>query len=537
MHHRELELRRRLASDFPFYAPRCLTIRPKTGKPVPLRLNAAQLYIHQRLEEQRAETGRVRALILKGRQQGASTLIGGRFYWRVTHERGFRAFIMTHMDVATSNLFAMSERYHDNCPELVRPEVGKSNAKELTFPGLDSGYKVATAGSKGVGRSDTIQLFHGSEVAFWPHADTHASGALQAVPDEPGTEVILESTANGVGGFFHRLWRSAEAKTSDFTAIFVPWFWSAEYAKTPPEGFTLSLDEDDQGESETSYAEAYGLTLAQMYWRRLKVLDLGPSLFRQEYPACAAEAFQMSNTNSLISAATVVRARKAELEPSGPVIIGFDPAWQGEDRHGIAVRRGRKVIHVEGRQGLDTIASATWLRGVIDTADQRFGAACAKAFIDVGGVGAGVYDQLKAWGYCTSDGGRGKIVVPVSFGSPPISPPKFSETTGDELPGALNRRAEMWMNSRDWLEDPAGADIPDLDELQADACSTGYDHDQRARVQLWSKKKMRADGLRSPDLWDAVALTFAEPVIERERPAKDRSRRGGRGNGMGWLGA
>ena len=97
----------------------------------------------------------------------------------------------------------MTERFHKNCPEPVRPHTGKSNTKELAFDLLDSGYKVGTAGTEGVGRSDTVQFFHGSEVAYWKNADQHMSGILQAVPNEPGTEIILESTANGLGGLFY----------------------------------------------------------------------------------------------------------------------------------------------------------------------------------------------------------------------------------------------------------------------------------------------------------------------------------------------
>ena len=75
----------------------------------------------------------------------------------------------------------------------MKPRTGKANAKELSFPLLDSGYKVGTAGTEGVGRSDTIQYFHGSEVAFWKSADQHMDGIFQAVPDAPDTEIILEA--------------------------------------------------------------------------------------------------------------------------------------------------------------------------------------------------------------------------------------------------------------------------------------------------------------------------------------------------------
>ncbi len=73
----------------------------------------------------------------------------------------------------------------------------------MVFDALDSGYRVGTAGTEGVGRSETIQYFHGSEVAYWKNADSHMSGILQAVPEEDGTEIILESTANGIGGLFY----------------------------------------------------------------------------------------------------------------------------------------------------------------------------------------------------------------------------------------------------------------------------------------------------------------------------------------------
>src|SRR5207244_12979287 len=115
-------------------------------------------------------------------------------------------------------------------------------------------------------------------------------------------------------------------------------------------------------------------------------------LFRQDYPTNAAEAFQMSGHTSFIPPALFARARKANVEPSGPLVIGFDPAWMGEDRHAMAFRRGRRVLKVESRSKLDTMQAAGWLKLVIDAEKP------ARLFIDVGGVGAGVYDRLKEWG-------------------------------------------------------------------------------------------------------------------------------------------
>lgn len=485
--------RARLAADFEFYARNCLSIRSKSGKVGRFALNRAQRHIHEKIERQRAETGRVRALILKGRQQGCSTYVGGRFYWRTTWAKGLRTFILTHEDQATQNLFEMVNRYHEHCPPFVRPSTGAANAKELFFDKLDSGYKVGTAGTKGVGRSATIQLFHGSEVAFWPHAETHAAGVLQAVPDEDGTEIILESTANGIGNLFHQKWVDAERGVGDFVAIFVPWFWQEEYRKDIPDGFTLT-------EEEREYRDAHGLTLQQMAWRRNKIAELkDANLFKQEYPATAAEAFQMSGHDSFIKPALVLAARKRTCAESGPLVIGFDPARFGDDGSAMAWRRGRVVNKVERRHKLTTMEAAGWCKQVIDT-DKP-----ARLFIDTGGLGVGIYDRLVEMGY-------GEIVRPVNFGGAPLEPPERGPDGKDIGGGPANRRAEIWMKSRDWLEQEGGADIPDSDSLQGDACGPGYKYDSSSRVLLEKKEDMRKRGVPSPDEWDAVALTFAEPV-------------------------
>lgn len=520
---RERAIRTRLKTDFTHYAAKCLKIRAKTGDIRPLTLNKAQLYLHARLEEQRAKTGKVRALVLKGRQQGASTYIGGRYYWRASHSRGVRVFILTHEQDATNNLFGMVERFHAHCPDLVKPSTGAANAKELDFDGLDSGYAVGTAGAKATGRSQTVQLFHGSEVAFWPNAPTHFAGVVQAIPDLPGTEVILESTANGVGGEFHERWQQAEAGLGDYQAVFIPWFWQEEYSRPVPSDFVL--DEEEQ-----EYAALHKLSHEQMAWRRAKIAELkDPLLFKQEYPTTADEAFQLTGHDSFIKSHAVLRARKAKCEAIGPLVLGVDPARFGDDRFSIAWRKSRKLEKVESKTKIDTVAGANWVKQVID-ADKP-----ARVFVDVGGLGAGIVDILHSWGGVYGDplNGNGGVVVPINFGGEPQEPVKLLPN-GEKRPGPRNRRAEMWERSRDWLDEPGGADIPDTDSLQADACGPSYSYDTNQRLLIEAKEHMRKRGVRSPDEWDAVALTFAEPVSE-DRPMIEPKLRIGRGTGS-WMG-
>ena len=170
MNDKERAIRQRLKDDFVHYAEKCLKIRLKSGGVAPLMLNPAQLYIHEMLEQQKRETGRIRALILKGRQQGCSTYAAARFYWQLTHRRGASAFVLTHLEAASRNIYKILRRFHKFCPEVVRPEATAENMQEMVFGGLETAYRIGSAGSAGVGRSDSLQYFHGSEVAYWPRA-------------------------------------------------------------------------------------------------------------------------------------------------------------------------------------------------------------------------------------------------------------------------------------------------------------------------------------------------------------------------------
>ncbi|GAB6177500.1 hypothetical protein JCM16814_23910 [Desulfobaculum senezii] len=484
MTERERNIRRRLKTDFPHYAERCLWVRTKSDGLTPLRLNKAQRTLHARLEDQRRSAGRVRALILKGRQQGCSTYVAARYFWRVTHARGCHALVMAHEMEAARGLLGMVKRYYDHCPAAVRPVLGHDNSRELQFPRLDSGYRVATAGARGAGRSQTIQYLHGSEVAFWKNAAEHAAGMLQTVPDAEGTEVVLESTANGMGDFFHQEWQRAEAGESPFMAVFIPWFWQPEYRREVPEDF-MPTDEEQQ------YRAAHGLDMEQIVWRRNKIAELRDAvLFRREYPATAAEAFSFTGVEPFIAPEVVMRARKADAAGCGPVVCGVDPARFGNDATGVMFRQGRLAFGQRRLVRRDTMQVAGECVRILESERPYV----ARLFVDAGGLGAGVVDRLREMGLS----GR---VSAVNFGSRANRPERYA-----------NRRAEMWGLMRQWLGDAAQADIPDDDALHADIVAPSYSYDSSGRLVLESKDDMKRRGLRSPDLADALALTFAHPV-------------------------
>lgn len=503
----------RLSDEFEFFARNCLKIRTKTGDVIPFKLNRAQRFLHEKLEAQLTNKRRVRALIVKGRQLGISTYLQGRYYWRLwrSKKQALRAFILTHEDRATQNLFGMAQRFHDLMPAGLAPTTQASNAKELLFADTGCGYVVATAGTKEVGRSDTIQLLHGSEVPSWPNAADHIAGLFQALSKGPGSESVLEATAKGIGNVFHRLAMASVRGESDYEAVFIPWFWGEDYEAPCPSQWA-----DAMPPAWHEYAVIHKLSFEQVYWAWLTNRELAQAKslttdepcpdFRQEYPATFDEAFQSSG-NSFIPALSVLRARQKRsgqdiIIGRGPIILGVDPA-RSADNVGIIDRCGRVMgerICVAMPPDGDTVYLAQKIAGIIDRIRPD------AVNIDMGGNGAALYDILLDKGY--------RCLNAVNFGGNPIG----LGPTGDEM--YANRRAEMYDLLRDWFETPGGVQIPDSDALHTDLTAavwgpgaTRYT-DSTNELVIEPKEKIKLRLGASPDLGDAAALTFAVPFAQ-----------------------
>ena len=468
-----------LLSDLFYMAKTCFKIKDKQGQIIPLVFNKAQKYLHKKIEEQKKTLGYVRVLGIKGRQQGFSTYVAARYFKETHFTKGKGAFILSHQAKSTTHLFRMTNRYYENLPEVLKIPLDVASRNELVFEGTDSSYAVGTAGSGDVGRSMTVQLFHGSEVAFWENTDDIETGILQTIIDAPGTEIILESTANGMSNMFYRKCMDALAGKGEYILIFVPWFWQDEYRKKIPEGFSMTTEE-------ALLASTHGLEPEQIYWRRLKRIELGADWkFKQEYPSTVMEAFQTSGSR-LIAQEDIVQARKSTIKDTvAPLIIGVDPARTG-DRTIISFRRGREFERYIKYDEMKQDRLAYILARLIDRYKP------AKVFIDTG-HGYGTIDLLHSLGYA-------KIVVGVCFQEAPIE--EFF----------LNKRAEMLIAVRDWIES-GGVSIPDDEEVQCDlACIPDFEETPTRKIYFPSKKKIKEQFGFSPDITDSLALTFAYPV-------------------------
>lgn len=198
--------------------------------------------------------------------------------------------------------------------------------------------------------------------------------------------------------------------------------------------------------------------------------------------------------NNLIKSDDIVFSaqKKSELadQSRAPLIIGVDPARFGKDASAIIRRQGRKAFGLVRFYNQDTMTLAGRCAVIIKAEKPD------AMFIDVGGLGAGVYDRLVELGY-------GDIVKPVNFGGKPIDSDRF-----------YNKRSEMWGLMGDWIKEIPNQ-IPDDSGLISDLVTPQYSFTSDGRMKLESKDDMKKRLGRSPDVGDALALTFAMPVGAR----------------------
>ncbi len=313
------EKRNRLAQDYLYYAPRCHKITNKAGQLVAFNLNESQLYVHGLLQKELERKGYVRAIMLKCRQWGGSTFVESWFYHKISYRKGKRAVIMTEADLSRDNLFNMVKTFHENAPKQVRPQTRASNEKALIFDtpkgwpvkGLGSRYDVKTCESKG-GLGITTHYIHLSEYAFFKdNALNTVAGLLESVPSEypaiMGTQIIMESTANGVGGIFYNTWKESErqeakGKDPDYLRIFIPWFYHSAYSidinEQQIQEIKDTLDEDETWLLKQELPSGAMVSYKQLAWRRWKISTMSAPMgytkeeyFRQWYPATSEEAF------------------------------------------------------------------------------------------------------------------------------------------------------------------------------------------------------------------------------------------------------
>ncbi len=313
------------------YIQRCLYIKTKDQKIVPLQFNTAQKLIYERIRAIKEKGKPIRIILLKARQEGVSTFCEAMIFDKTANHKNVNSLIVAHEPESTEAIFAMSKLFYDMLPWHKKPMRRYDNKKQMVFenpdeksrdesPGLRSRMVISTADKVKVGRGLTLHCFHGSEVAFWKKAKELMLSVMQAVPDLPNTMVFLESTANGFGGdgeYFYNIVQDALAVKNEFELVFLPWHLMPEYSMPfvndeEKKKFAETLDGYERDLMKTAK-----VTLEQLNWRRWAIQNkCGGDLekFKQEYPATIEEAF-VASTKSVIPKQYIEAQRKFVRKP------------------------------------------------------------------------------------------------------------------------------------------------------------------------------------------------------------------------------
>lgn len=294
--------------DFEFWAASCVKIRHKVnGRIVPFHLNAPQRRVLRMLEDDRRAGRPIRMILLKARQWGGSTLVQFFFAWiQIVHRRNWNSLICAHIKDIASAIRGMYENMLADYPEEFwdeeeQPRFTPWHRSQNTREIAGRGAKVTVSSSFGQdsARGLDFSMVHMSEVAFWKATDNKSPEDFVrticgSVPLEPYSAIVMESTANGVGNYFHTQWLRSEQGRTAYRPVFVAWYDIEMYSKEcrDPEALILSL---------TPYERELwdkGLTLDRLQWYHDKRAEFpSDEAMFAEYPSSAEEAFKNSGNN------------------------------------------------------------------------------------------------------------------------------------------------------------------------------------------------------------------------------------------------
>ena len=336
------DLIEQLRHDWPLWARSCAKIIGTSGRKIALDPKPAQLRIWDAIRTQRDAGQPIRLIIPKARKEGVSTMSMSLAIQRATLTAHHNALVVAQDHKTTAELLQMAVFMHANLPDSeewpIKPPIANRRRNfELAFGnparisqasgdfGINSRIQVDTANELEAGRGFTLHTLCCSEPAFWLDSARKLTSLLNAVPDDPETMVILESTSNGYN-HWRDLCLAAQAGRNDFALVFLPWFEEPQYRRPFLSGeeraeFAETIGEGDYGEGELELVEL-GLEVEQLHWRRWAIENRCQGdlrIWMQEYPATLEESFLASGLQ-VFNQTYVARARRAvEAQERGTV--------------------------------------------------------------------------------------------------------------------------------------------------------------------------------------------------------------------------
>lgn len=194
--------------------------------------------------------------------------------------------------------------------------------------------------------------------------------------------------------------------------------------------------------------------------------------------------FALKEDDTLIPAELVDSAmsRDVTVDPKAGLIYGLDVARFGDDRTVLVKRRGSVVVEIKAWNGADLMETTG--RVVSEARLDKPEVIC----VDSIGLGSGVADRLRELGFNVRDVNVSEVAA--------------------MNPQAAKLRDELWLTARDWLATRA-VHIPKHDELRAELVAPTYTFLSNGKLKVEAKGELKKRGMRSPDIADALCLTFA----------------------------
>jgi len=315
---RDLEIETTLSKKNPIYhIEKHAWIKDASGVVRPLgELKVAQKKLLALYYWAKSNNQPVRIIILKARKEGLSTALQILMYYEVL-ARGIDAVVIAHDDGSTRKIFEIAERVHTRY-QLEKPELRRSNVKEIKFRDREGSMSVLTAGNKYSGSGLTPQFLHCSEASKWRHGAETATSLMQSVADLPETAVVIECTACGFDSLYKPMWDAAADNCSirweinddvgvkpiitvenrehwnGYLPLFIPWYEDQQYQKEFSYEGESKWFQESMDRVEEENMNKFGLSLEQMnaYRYLLKNKCQNDKKKRsQEYPYTPDEAF------------------------------------------------------------------------------------------------------------------------------------------------------------------------------------------------------------------------------------------------------
>lgn len=346
------------------FAAEQLKVRDIGGGPLrPFTLTEGQRIFYDRIQEQIAVQGFVRAILLKSRQFGGSTETQAFAFHQSVFNENFSSLLVAADQKSTAAVFRIAQLFYERIDEDLRPMILWLNKEELHFanpdkhtrhrvPGLNSRLEFQTAKNALAGTGTTRNFLHLTEVAKWDESliDDLVSSLLPAIHPRPNTWIVMESTAFEGGEYFRDMcddgqkaemarFKAQSYLGSDFpyVFIFVPWWIDSKNSEALLKGQELKLTPDERGLQK--YANGgfqkqyphlriplHEITPEQIKYRRTRIAQMGEDTWAQEYPDNPSEAWisrdrYVFDRNALHQAKKDVRPPREfiDIEP-GPVV-------------------------------------------------------------------------------------------------------------------------------------------------------------------------------------------------------------------------